>query len=97
MILDCGYQPERVQAGIYLLYYTLLASLPLLVGILFIYNKTLLFAENKTKQFGTDYRINKIDANIKHKAMQYHPNSPSLICLNSNNTVTSSFNPQTRY
>ena len=33
-----GYQPERVQAGIYLLFYTLLASLPLLVGILFIYN-----------------------------------------------------------
>jgi NADH-ubiquinone oxidoreductase chain 4 len=34
--LGCGYQPERVQAGIYLLFYTLLASLPLLVGILFI-------------------------------------------------------------
>jgi NADH-ubiquinone oxidoreductase chain 4 len=33
-----GYQPERVQAGIYLLFYTLLASLSLLVGILFIYN-----------------------------------------------------------
>ena len=33
-----GYQPERVQAGIYLLFYTLLASLPLLVGILFVYN-----------------------------------------------------------
>ena len=33
-----GYQPEWVQAGIYLLFYTLLASLPLLVGILFICN-----------------------------------------------------------
>ena len=33
-----GYQPERVQAGIYLLFYTLLASLPLLVAILFIYS-----------------------------------------------------------
>jgi NADH-ubiquinone oxidoreductase chain 4 len=33
-----GYQPERVQAGIYLLFYTLLASLPLLVGISFFYN-----------------------------------------------------------
>jgi len=33
-----GYQSERVQAGIYLLFYTLLASLPLLVGILFVYN-----------------------------------------------------------
>nr|WNL54337.1 NADH dehydrogenase subunit 4 [Amitermes foreli] len=38
LILGWGYQPERVQAGIYLLFYTLLASLPLLVGILFVYN-----------------------------------------------------------
>nr|QXT44214.1 NADH dehydrogenase subunit 4 [Astalotermes sp. A JRA-2021a] len=40
LILGWGYQPERVQAGIYLLFYTLLASLPLLVGILFIYSST---------------------------------------------------------
>ena len=32
LILGWGYQPERVQASIYLLFYTLLASLPLLVG-----------------------------------------------------------------
>nr|AQP29992.1 NADH dehydrogenase subunit 4 [Microcerotermes sp. H TB-2017] len=38
LILGWGYQPERVQAGIYLLFYTLLASLPLLVGILYVYN-----------------------------------------------------------
>jgi NADH-ubiquinone oxidoreductase chain 4 len=38
LILGWGYQPEHVQAGVYLLFYTLLASLPLLVGILFIYN-----------------------------------------------------------
>ena len=38
LILGWGYQPERVQAGIYLLFYTLLASLSLLVGILFVYN-----------------------------------------------------------
>jgi NADH-ubiquinone oxidoreductase chain 4 len=38
LILGWGYQPERIQAGIYLLFYTLLASLPLLVGILFVYN-----------------------------------------------------------
>jgi NADH-ubiquinone oxidoreductase chain 4 len=43
LILGWGYQPERVQAGIYLLFYTLLASLPLLVGILFIYNSLCLF------------------------------------------------------
>nr|YP_010987671.1 NADH dehydrogenase subunit 4 [Platystethus dilutipennis]WON66103.1 NADH dehydrogenase subunit 4 [Platystethus dilutipennis] len=33
LILGWGYQPERIQAGIYLLFYTLLASLPMLVGI----------------------------------------------------------------
>nr|YP_010533719.1 NADH dehydrogenase subunit 4 [Sabethes bipartipes]UXX46870.1 NADH dehydrogenase subunit 4 [Sabethes bipartipes] len=36
LILGWGYQPERLQAGIYLLFYTLLASLPLLVGIFYI-------------------------------------------------------------
>nr|AVN68273.1 NADH dehydrogenase subunit 4 [Tryonicus parvus] len=39
LILGWGYQPERLQAGVYLLFYTLLASLPLLVGILYIYDK----------------------------------------------------------
>jgi len=38
LILGWGYQPERIQAGVYLLFYTLLASLPLLVGILYIYD-----------------------------------------------------------
>jgi NADH-ubiquinone oxidoreductase chain 4 len=37
-ILGWGYQPERVQAGIYVLLYTLLASLLLLVATLFVYN-----------------------------------------------------------
>nr|YP_009692438.1 NADH dehydrogenase subunit 4 [Mesonemoura tritaenia]QEH58834.1 NADH dehydrogenase subunit 4 [Mesonemoura tritaenia] len=46
LILGWGYQPERLQAGVYLLFYTLLASLPLLVGIFFIYksNNSLNFA-----------------------------------------------------
>nr|YP_010946591.1 NADH dehydrogenase subunit 4 [Margattea multipunctata]WGO57309.1 NADH dehydrogenase subunit 4 [Margattea multipunctata] len=38
LILGWGYQPERLQAGIYLLFYTLLASLPLLIGILYLNN-----------------------------------------------------------
>nr|YP_010184982.1 NADH dehydrogenase subunit 4 [Hemipenthes hebeiensis]YP_010227834.1 NADH dehydrogenase subunit 4 [Cryptocercus weixiensis]QVJ97672.1 NADH dehydrogenase subunit 4 [Hemipenthes hebeiensis]UDD86620.1 NADH dehydrogenase subunit 4 [Cryptocercus weixiensis] len=38
LILGWGYQPERLQAGIYLLFYTLFASLPLLVGILYIFD-----------------------------------------------------------
>ena len=38
LILGWGYQPERVQAGIHLLFYTLVAPIPLLVGILFVYS-----------------------------------------------------------
>lgn len=38
LIIGWGYQPERLQAGVYLLFYTLLASLPILVGIFYIYN-----------------------------------------------------------
>nr|WGO57946.1 NADH dehydrogenase subunit 4 [Hemithyrsocera longiseta] len=38
LILGWGYQPERVQAGIYLLFYTLLASLPMLVCIMYMYS-----------------------------------------------------------
>nr|QNE85683.1 NADH dehydrogenase subunit 4 [Phaonia tuguriorum] len=36
LILGWGYQPERLQAGLYLLFYTLLVSLPMLVGIFFL-------------------------------------------------------------
>jgi len=38
LIFGWGYQPERLQAGLYLLFYTLVASLPMLVGILFIFD-----------------------------------------------------------
>lgn len=41
LILGWGYQPERLQAGIYLLFYTLIASLPLLISIFFISNNLL--------------------------------------------------------
>nr|YP_011013761.1 NADH dehydrogenase subunit 4 [Bittacus lii]WPY71129.1 NADH dehydrogenase subunit 4 [Bittacus lii] len=37
LIVGWGYQPERLQAGIYLLFYTLFASLPLLVGVFYIF------------------------------------------------------------
>nr|YP_009532918.1 NADH dehydrogenase subunit 4 [Mantispa japonica]AYG51253.1 NADH dehydrogenase subunit 4 [Mantispa japonica] len=45
LIIGWGYQPERLQAGIYLLFYTLLASLPMLVSIFYLYdlNKSLMF------------------------------------------------------
>nr|YP_007507020.1 NADH dehydrogenase subunit 4 [Delias hyparete]AFN05170.1 NADH dehydrogenase subunit 4 [Delias hyparete] len=38
LILGWGYQPERIQAGLYLLFYTLFMSLPLLLGLFFIFN-----------------------------------------------------------
>nr|YP_010968362.1 NADH dehydrogenase subunit 4 [Isomyia nebulosa]WNO18610.1 NADH dehydrogenase subunit 4 [Isomyia nebulosa] len=40
LILGWGYQPERLQAGTYLLFYTLLVSLPMLIGIFYLYKIT---------------------------------------------------------
>nr|YP_010615445.1 NADH dehydrogenase subunit 4 [Dodona egeon]WAT94115.1 NADH dehydrogenase subunit 4 [Dodona egeon] len=40
LIIGWGYQPERIQAGMYLLFYTLFMSLPLLLGIFYIYIKS---------------------------------------------------------
>nr|YP_010554628.1 NADH dehydrogenase subunit 4 [Hydromanicus huapingensis]UYO79248.1 NADH dehydrogenase subunit 4 [Hydromanicus huapingensis] len=37
LVIGWGYQPERIQAGIYLIFYTLFASLPLLMGIFYLY------------------------------------------------------------
>nr|ANC96355.1 NADH dehydrogenase subunit 4 [Helicella itala] len=37
MILQWGYQPERLQAGMYMVMYTVMGSLPLLVIILYLY------------------------------------------------------------
>nr|YP_009563649.1 NADH dehydrogenase subunit 4 [Clostera anastomosis]QAV59271.1 NADH dehydrogenase subunit 4 [Clostera anastomosis] len=39
LIVGWGYQPERIQAGMYLLFYTLFVSLPMLMGIFFIYEE----------------------------------------------------------
>nr|YP_009447608.1 NADH dehydrogenase subunit 4 [Carabus lafossei]ATY70040.1 NADH dehydrogenase subunit 4 [Carabus lafossei] len=41
LIMGWGYQPERLQAGIYLLFYTLFASLPMMIGIFYYYNNYL--------------------------------------------------------
>nr|ADL59783.2 NADH dehydrogenase subunit 4 [Meloidae sp. MT-2010] len=38
LIIGWGYQPERLQAGIYLLFYTLFASLPMMISIFYYYN-----------------------------------------------------------
>nr|QKY63905.1 NADH dehydrogenase subunit 4 [Triatoma rubida] len=40
LIFGWGYQPERLSAGFYLLFYTLFASLPLLLGIFYVYSSS---------------------------------------------------------
>nr|UNI92564.1 NADH dehydrogenase subunit 4 [Euplax sp.] len=40
LILGWGYQPERIQAGVYMLFYTLTMSLPLLGSLLYIYSSS---------------------------------------------------------
>jgi len=37
LVLGWGYQPERISASLYLLFYTLSASLPLLLALLYLY------------------------------------------------------------
>nr|YP_009492425.1 NADH dehydrogenase subunit 4 [Dorysthenes paradoxus]AWI69842.1 NADH dehydrogenase subunit 4 [Dorysthenes paradoxus] len=37
LIVGWGYQPERIEAGVYLLFYTLLASLPMMISIFYYY------------------------------------------------------------
>nr|YP_010170685.1 NADH dehydrogenase subunit 4 [Orgyia postica]QRZ60692.1 NADH dehydrogenase subunit 4 [Orgyia postica] len=39
LIIGWGYQPERIKAGIYLLFYTLMVSLPLLMGIFYVFEE----------------------------------------------------------
>nr|AML26101.1 NADH dehydrogenase subunit 4 [Staphylinidae sp. BMNH 1274257] len=45
LIIGWGYQPERIQAGTYLLFYTMLASLPMMVFMFYYYmvNNSLMF------------------------------------------------------
>nr|AWN56320.1 NADH dehydrogenase subunit 4 [Nephaspis sp. DPP-2018] len=38
IILGWGYQPERLQAGMYLFFYTMMASLPMLLLLIYLYN-----------------------------------------------------------
>nr|AOY39339.1 NADH dehydrogenase subunit 4 [Uleiota sp. BMNH 833935] len=37
LIIGWGYQPERIEAGVYLLFYTLLVSLPMMISMFYIY------------------------------------------------------------
>nr|ALO70603.1 NADH deshydrogenase subunit 4 [Staphylinidae sp. 2 EF-2015] len=38
LIIGWGYQPERIQAGIYLMFYTMFASLPMLLILFYLYS-----------------------------------------------------------
>nr|WRK67294.1 NADH dehydrogenase subunit 4 [Nemopistha sinica] len=56
LIVGWGYQPERLQAGVYLLFYTLFASLPMLVSIFFLFSNLMslsyiMFVENFSINF----------------------------------------------
>nr|YP_010491860.1 NADH dehydrogenase subunit 4 [Ocypus graeseri]UWM92646.1 NADH dehydrogenase subunit 4 [Ocypus graeseri] len=58
LILGWGYQPERIQAGTYLLFYTLVASLPMMISMFFYYhnfNTLDLFLMNKSMDLITLY------------------------------------------
>nr|YP_009093685.1 NADH dehydrogenase subunit 4 [Mictyris longicarpus]CEG06222.1 NADH dehydrogenase subunit 4 [Mictyris longicarpus] len=56
LILGWGYQPERIQAGVYMLFYTLSLSLPLLGSLLYIYYTSgSLTMELSKKLLNTDY------------------------------------------
>nr|WDA98596.1 NADH dehydrogenase subunit 4 [Rhagonycha bimucronata] len=39
LILGWGYQPERIQAGVYMFFYMLLTSLPMMISIFYLYMK----------------------------------------------------------
>lgn len=39
LIIGWGYQPERLEAGIYILFYTLFFSLPIIISLFFIYKE----------------------------------------------------------
>nr|YP_009261605.1 NADH dehydrogenase subunit 4 [Evergestis junctalis]AKJ25905.1 NADH dehydrogenase subunit 4 [Evergestis junctalis] len=54
LIIGWGYQPERIQAGMYLLFYTLFASLPLLMGIFYIFYEMNYIMMYFMKFFGFD-------------------------------------------
>lgn len=55
LILGWGYQPERIQAGLYLVFYTIFASLPLLLLIL-VNNKM-----NGSFIYNSDFYLGKIN------------------------------------
>lgn len=54
LVLGWGYQPERVQAGVYILFYTLFGSIPLLVFLITIF-----------KESGSSFILNRLYTQIR--------------------------------
>nr|YP_001853758.1 NADH dehydrogenase subunit 4 [Saturnia boisduvalii]YP_010383241.1 NADH dehydrogenase subunit 4 [Saturnia japonica]ABQ63470.1 NADH dehydrogenase subunit 4 [Saturnia boisduvalii]QUG09889.1 NADH dehydrogenase subunit 4 [Saturnia japonica]QYK91417.1 NADH dehydrogenase subunit 4 [Saturnia japonica]UEQ12620.1 NADH dehydrogenase subunit 4 [Saturnia japonica] len=57
LIIGWGYQPERIQAGMYLMFYTLFASLPLFLGIFYIFNNMSSFMMYFLKFYNLNYYL----------------------------------------
>nr|AML26764.1 NADH dehydrogenase subunit 4 [Scarabaeidae sp. BMNH 1274750] len=55
LIIGWGYQPERLQAGMYMLFYTLMMSLPMMISIFYYYNKF-----NSLDFFFMNYEVNNL-------------------------------------
>nr|AML26786.1 NADH dehydrogenase subunit 4 [Scarabaeidae sp. BMNH 1274753] len=55
LIIGWGYQPERLQAGMYMLFYTLAASLPMMISIFYYYEKF-----NSLDFFFMNYEVNNL-------------------------------------
>nr|YP_010626085.1 NADH dehydrogenase subunit 4 [Fibla maclachlani]WBK02896.1 NADH dehydrogenase subunit 4 [Fibla maclachlani] len=55
LILGWGYQPERLQAGIYLLFYTLFVSLPMFISVIYLYQDSSLIFMNFKEIFYLNY------------------------------------------
>nr|ATR80946.1 NADH dehydrogenase subunit 4 [Cricula trifenestrata] len=57
LIIGWGYQPERVQSGMYLMFYTLFASMPLFMGIFFTFNSLSSFMIYFLKFYSFNYYL----------------------------------------
>nr|YP_010626098.1 NADH dehydrogenase subunit 4 [Fibla pasiphae]WBK02909.1 NADH dehydrogenase subunit 4 [Fibla pasiphae] len=55
LILGWGYQPERLQAGIYLLFYTLFVSLPMFITVIYLYKDSSLMFINFKEIYYINY------------------------------------------
>nr|YP_010471347.1 NADH dehydrogenase subunit 4 [Illeis koebelei]UHJ19224.1 NADH dehydrogenase subunit 4 [Illeis koebelei]UVF63305.1 NADH dehydrogenase subunit 4 [Illeis koebelei] len=51
LIMGWGYQPERIQAGMYMFFYTIIASLPMLLFIMYFY----------TNFYSLDFNVSNVD------------------------------------